>query len=93
VEGKKEYVSALTEMNTKTKMLQGLLNERERMLESKSITPQSKETLTRLNNTIAGVQEMIRHAIRTQERAKEMILHAEKELGIRRIKQRAKKAA
>ena len=92
-EGKKEYVSALKEMTDKTKMMNKLLSEREKLLRAKRITPESKEMLVRMDNTIAGVREMIRHAIQSQQRAKEMILHAEKEIGVPSIARRAKKAA
>lgn len=93
MEGKKEYVSALNEINAKTKMMTNLLSEREKLLQAKRITPESKEMLVRMDNTIAGVREMIRHAIQSQQRAKEMILHAEKELGVPSVTRRAKKAA
>lgn len=92
-EGKKEYVHALNEFNAKNKLLQSLMRERARLLESRSLSSALREKLTHVNNTIAGVQEMVQVSIQTQKRAREMILHAEKELGLRPLRPRAKKAA
>ncbi|MBM3282092.1 MAG: hypothetical protein FJY86_02000 [Candidatus Diapherotrites archaeon] len=92
-EGKEEYASALKEKNDTIKMREKLLAEREKFSRTRPNTPESKEMLARMNIIIEGYNDMIQMAIRTQQRAKEMILHAEKELGILSVVRRAKKAA
>lgn len=92
VQGKKEYQLAGKEITAKKQLLERLLAERNSFLKNSRVDSHSREKLVHLDNTIAGLRDMIQLATRTQTRAKEMILHAQKELGIQTMRS-AKKAA
>lgn len=92
VEGKNAYQLAGKEITAKKQLLEQLLAERDRYLRNSRIDSHSHEKLVHLDNTIAGLRDMIQLATRTQTRAREMVLHAQKELGIRTSRP-AKKAA
>lgn len=91
-EGKNAYQLAGNEITAKKQLLERLLSERDSYLRNSRVDLHSREKLVHLDNTIAGLRDMIQLATRTQTRAREMVLHAQKELGIRTSRS-AKKAA
>jgi hypothetical protein len=85
-------MSALKEITAHQKMLRDLVNERQRLMAAHDFSIEARKRLQHVSNTIAGVQEMLKQSTRVQANAREMILHAQKELGISHAKP-TKKAA
>ena len=91
--GKEEYAAAAREIAANTQRLQQLKSVRATFLGNTRVDSHSRAKLNEMNNIIAGLEEMIQVATRTKQRAREMVEHAKKKLGISSAAQRAKRAA